>query len=204
MVALPTASPEKSPPGALRGVVIAVILVLAVIVGMAMGAIAVRHAAALGSDAPFVHDLLALDGATGGVGAVGGALDSWSQFVFFALLLWATAAGVLLVLGAVAVLLGSIHRDAALRLTRTGLWLSLLLCLAAMIPLEGVAIAQGWEAAIGEDAGAASGWDPVFRNTALAAGAGLLLLATLGGGRAHLGAWSRSDHGSADREPAVR
>ena len=198
MVALSTASPAKQPPSATRGTVTGVILVLAVGVGVAMGEIAVRHAAALGSDAPFVHDLLALDGAQVGGGAMGGALDSWSQFVFFAVLLWAAAAGVLLVLGAVAVLMGSIHRDAALRLTRTGLWLSLLLCLAAMVPLDGVALASGWEAAVGEPAGGDRGWDPVFRNTALAAGAGLLLLAVLRGS-SHRGPRSPAGHASADR-----
>lgn len=173
-----TASPRSTSPRGVSTWVLGMVWILASVIGLAMGRIAVQHADALGSDAPFVHDLLALD--SGGVGSSvpDRALDSGSQLLFFAVLLWAVGAAVLLLLGVGAAVLEPAQAETAHRLIRAGLWLAVSLCLATMVPVEGMPMAEGWTAAVGQTTqnGSAT-WDPLFRNIAVGAVVGLLLLA---------------------------
>ncbi len=158
--------------------------VVASVVGVAMGLLVFRHVAGLGTGAPLVNDLLALDAGphptTPSLRAA--AADSGSQLLHFAGLVCSIGAAVMLLLGVGLVVAGHRHRRVSRRLTTIGLWLALLVSLAAMLPVGGHPFVLGLaEDSVGGPATAQ--WPAVSRALAIAAGAGLLLASIEAGPR---------------------
>ena len=151
---------------------------LALLVGAGMGSLVVGHLAEFGSQGPLVQQMLALGANGGGATSLQAvAADSGSHLLQFGALALATGSALALLLGAG---LGLFHREGgrtAHRAVRIGLWMSLAVCLLALLPLDGAPFALGYTRSDPAAAPAGLQWHPVLQVLAVAAAGGLLLSA---------------------------
>jgi hypothetical protein len=151
---------------------------LALLVGVGMGSLVVGHLVEFGSQGPLVQQMLALGANGGGATSLqAAAADSGSHLLQFGALVLATGSALALLLGAG---LGLLHMEGgptAHRAVRIGLWMSLAVCLLALLPLDGAPFALGYTHADPGDAPTAAQWHPVLQVLAVAAAGGLLLSA---------------------------
>lgn len=151
--------------------------VVGAVVGVGMTLLVWRHVEDLGAGAHLVNDLLALDAAPSAAGSISSvARDSGSGLLYFAALACASGAALALLIGTCLAIAGGGHRRTGHRLTAVGLWLALIVCLMAMLPLDGYPFA----AASASAAPAVPEWGAAPRALAFASVAGLLLSAIAG------------------------
>lgn len=122
----------------------------------------------LGTGSPLVHEVLALDASIGSRSTTG-ALGSGSAMLSFVMLTLATGAAGALLGGAFAAC-WSQRRRTAHRLATIGMWMALIVCLAAMLPGVGYPFGEAQAVLPGHYE-----WHPAPKALAVASAAGLLL-----------------------------
>lgn len=135
-----------------RGIAFPILLgVLTLLVGVSLAVTAVSRVAALGSSAPHLFNLVALNESVDSDLGGGAAAQSVDNMAFFLAVAWTAVTAVLLVVAAGLFLsTGHLrHPDAARRVAGVGLWMAVGVALVSVLPFD-----AGWGAAgLGTDVG---------------------------------------------------